>query len=71
MAKGHADDLVAHQRGPAAVARVDRGVNLHTQAGRRVVIAGELDARDNALGNREAGAAGGEPVDEHRILDDW
>ena len=53
----------------AAIARVDGGVDLHAHAGDAVVVAGELDARDDPLGDRERRASLGIAVDEHGFLD--
>ena len=68
-AEGEADHLVAGQRGAAAVAGVDGGVDLDAQAGDGEIIAGEIDAGDDALGDGEVGAAGGKAVDEDGVLD--
>ena len=67
-AEGEADHLVAHEGGAAAVAGVDGGVDLDTEAGGRKVIRGKLDAGDDALGDRETGAASGETVDHHGVF---
>ena len=46
MAKRETDHLIVHHRGAAAIPRIDRRVNLDAQTGRRHVVTGELDARD-------------------------
>ena len=64
-----ADHLVAGQNGAAAVARVDCGIDLDAQARGEVVVIGEFDARDDALGDRQRRAAGRVAVGIHGILD--
>ncbi len=69
LAEDHADHLAIDQRGAAAVARVDGGVNLDADARDVLVVAGELDARDDPLGDREGRAALGIPVGQYGLLD--
>ena len=68
-AEGEADHLVADEGGTAAVAGVDGRVDLDTEAGGRKIIHGEFDPGNDALGDRETGAAGREAVDHHGIFD--
>ena len=63
------DGAVLVERGPAGVARVDRGVDLDREerdAGVGVPL--DLDARDDALRDRDALAALGVPDDAHLVL---
>ena len=69
LAEDQADHLAVDQGGPAAVARVDRRVDLDPQAASPVVVAGELDPRDDPLGDREARAPLGIAVDHDGVLD--
>src|SRR5687767_11587406 len=69
MTECEPDHLVVNDRGAAAVARIDGGIDLEPQTGYRVSIAGEFDARNDALGNRETGSAGRITVNQNRILD--
>jgi hypothetical protein len=69
LGEGEADHLVARDRRTAAVAGIDRGVDLDAKPRHREVVGDELDARDDALGDRERRASGREAVGEHRILD--
>ena len=69
VAEGEADHLVVGDRRAAAVAGVDGGIDLDAQARGRVAVGDELDARDDALGDREGGAPGRIAVREHRVLD--
>ena len=64
-AERESNHLLASHGGTAAVARIDRRVNLDAQPGHRVIVWGKIDAGDDTLGDREAGAAGGKPVDHH------
>ncbi len=69
LAEGEAYHFVAGDRRAAAVAGVDGGIDLNTQARHRVVVGHELDARHDALGDGQRIAAGREPVGENRVLD--
>ena len=64
-----ADDLsVGHGR-PAAVARVQGGVDLDPQPADQAVDRGAFDPRDDALGDGDLLAADRISVDAHRLLD--
>ena len=67
--EGQADHAVVDQGGTAAVAGVDGRIDLDPQTRARVIVGGELDARDDALGDGEGGAAGGIAVGHDRVLD--
>ena len=69
LAEGQADHLPLDERRAAAVAGVDRRVDLDAEAGGRAVEVGELDPRDDPLGHRQARPAGREAVDHHGLLD--
>ena len=69
LAEDQADHLAVDQGRAAAVARVDRGVDLDPEPADSVVVAGELDPRDDSLGDRQARTALGIAVDEHGVLD--
>src|SRR5690606_17476196 len=51
------DQFSVRHRGPAAVAEVEGGIHLDTQAGRLVIVVRVLDARDDSLRYGELGAA--------------
>ena len=57
MARDHADHLAVDDGRPAAVARVDRGIDLDSQARRAGLEDFVLDARHSSLGGRQAVAA--------------
>ncbi len=63
------NQLSIRYRRAAAVAKVERGVDLDTQAGRLVVVIGVLDARDDPLGDGKLGAAGRITVHIDRVFD--
>ncbi len=65
LAEDEADHLAVDQRRAAAVARVDRGVDLDADARGILVVGGELDPRDDPLGDRERRASLGKAVDQH------
>ncbi len=67
-AERESDHLVVVDGGAAAVARVDRGVDLDPQAGRGEIVEREVDSGYDALRDRERGASGGEAVNHHRVL---
>ena len=54
LAEDQADHLVVDQGRAAAVAGVDRRVDLDPQARGLLVIGRELDPRDDPLGDRQA-----------------
>ena len=68
-AEDQADDLAVDQGGAAAVAGVDRGVDLDPHARGLVAVGGELDPRDDPLGDRQARAPLGVAVDQDGVLD--
>ena len=67
-AERESDHLVAGDGRSTAVAGIDRGVNLDAQSGNRIVVGGEVDAGDDAFGDGEARASGGESVDHHGVF---
>ena len=69
LAEDHADHLAVDQGGAAAVTRVDGGVDLHADARDILVVGGELDTRDDPLGDREGRAPLGISVGQHSLLD--
>ena len=69
QAKHQANQFAVGYRRAAAVAEIERGVDLDAQAGGLVVVVGELDARDDALGYRELRAAGRIAVDVDVVFD--
>ena len=58
-----ADHLVAGNHGAAAIARINRRIDLDAQARHGIVVMHEFDARDDAFGNRQANCR---PADSHR-----
>ena len=69
LAEDQADHLVVDQGRAAAVAGVDRRVDLDPQARGPLVVGHELDPRDDPLGDRQAAAPLGIAVDQDAILD--
>ena len=69
MAERQADHFVAGDGRAAAVARVDGGINLDPQAGNGKIVRGELDAGNDAFGDRKAVAALRIAIDQHGVLD--
>ena len=67
--KTRPDHLVVDQGRAAAVAGIDRGVDLDSQARGVVAVRGELDPRDDPLGDRQLDPALGIAVDQHGFLD--
>ena len=69
LAEDQADHLAVDQGGPAAVARVDRRVDLDPDAAGALAVSDELDPGDDPLGDREARASLGIAIDHHGVLD--
>ncbi len=69
VAEGEPDHPVVGDRRSTAVAGIDRGIDLDPQPRGRQPVGDELDARDDAAGDRERGASGREAISEHRVLD--
>ena len=69
LAEDQADHLAVDQGRAAAVARVDRRVDLDAHAREPFAVAGEFDPRHDPLGDRERRAPLGIAVNQHRFLD--
>src|SRR5579864_9689489 len=69
MAEGEPDHALAGDRRAATVTRVDGRIDLDAQPRDRIVVGDELDARDDALGDRKRIATGRKAVGEYRVFD--
>jgi len=70
-AEGESDHLVVGDHRAAAVAGVECGIDLDAQPRGADAVVDEFDPRDDALGDGECVAPGGEAIRVHRVGDLW
>ena len=68
-AVSQSNDLVAHHSGAAAVAVIDRGIDLHSKAEVGSAVGGKIDPRNDSLCDGEAFAPGRIAVDQNGVPD--
>src|SRR6476646_756185 len=68
VTKGTTNDLVVDYGRPAAVSRINRGIDLDAQPERRKTVPGKFNPRDNSFGNGKTRPASGIAVNHDRVL---